>query len=119
MSRTFARYPFPDDDGVSLDRVLTRLSADDRLAMTWRPTEDWLLEVSPALSVALAAVLGRVGVRKLEPTMRSGLVLVPERAMRSVQAALAKRPNVSAVWSRVEGVEFATERSRRAFEALI
>lgn len=119
MSRSFAHYPFPDDDGASLDRVLTRLSADDRLAMTCRPTEDWLLDVSPALSVALAAVLGRLGVRKLEPTMRSGLVLVPERAVRSVQAALAKRPSVSAVWSRVEGVEFATDRSRAAFEAML
>lgn len=119
MSRIFAHYPFPDDDGVSLDRVLTQLSADDCLAMTWRPTEDWLLEVSPALSVALAAVLGRIGVRKLEPTMQSGLVLVPERALRSVRAALAKRPSVSAVWSRIEGVEFATDRSRAAFERLI
>lgn len=114
-----AYYPFPDDGGAALYRVISKLSAADRLAMTWQPTPDWVLEVPPPLSVALAANYARKGVRRLDQTMQSGRLLVPAREVAAIQTALAKRPNATATWSRVEGVEFANARARQTFEALI
>lgn len=114
-----AYYPFPDDGGAALLRSILRLPASWRLAVTWRPTQDWLLEVTPALSVALAVNYARFGARRLDPTMQGCRLLVPAAAVDMIRATLERRPNVSAVWSRVEGLEFTTEGARRAFEAAL
>lgn len=87
--------------------------------MTWQPTDGWLLELPPPLSVAMASVFAGLGVRRLDPTMQSGRVLVPVWAVAAIQAALSKRPNVPAVWSWAEGVEFANARSQCAFDAAL
>lgn len=112
-------YPFPEDDGETLHGVLSKLLPEDRIAMTSRPTEDWLLEVPPPLSVAIAAVFARLGVRRVYTTMESGRVLVPALAVPAIQASLARRPNGHAMWSKIEGIEFSSARSRRAFETVI
>lgn len=111
-----AYYPFPDDDGATLWRTISKLPASLGLRMTWRPTQDWLLEVTPTLSVALGVNLARFGVRRLDLTMQSGRLVVPAAAVDVVRATMERRPNAPAIWSRVEGVEFATEIARRAFE---
>lgn len=116
---SLACYPFPDDNGATLHRVISRLPESLRLAMSWKPTQDWLLEVPPHLSVALAVNYVRCGVRRLDPTMQSGLLFVPAAAVDAIQGVLVKRSSVSAIWSRVEGVEFATDKARRAFEAVL
>jgi len=62
MSRSLAHYPFPDDASQTLTRLISTLSEEDRDAMTWRPTEDWLLEVSPGFARALADMFADAGV---------------------------------------------------------
>lgn len=114
-----AYYPFPDDGGLTLLRTISRLPASVRLAMTWQPSQDRLLEVPPPLSVALAVNYVRYGIRRLDPTMQSGRLLVPSQAVAAIKTILRNRPDVPAFWSSVEGIEFATARSRRAFEALL
>lgn len=114
-----AHYPFPDDEGATLHRLISILPEALRLAMSWKPTQDWFLEVPPHLSVALAVNYVRCGVRRLDPAIQSGLLFVPAAAVAAIQAVLAKRSNVPAFWSRIEGVEFATDQDRIAFEALL
>ena len=49
-------YPFPDDGSQTLHRVISRLPERDFLALSWRPSTDWLLKVSPGLARALAGM---------------------------------------------------------------
>lgn len=114
-----AYYPFPDDGGAALHRVIAKLSAADRLGMTWQPTQDWLLEVPAALSIALSVNYVQRGVRRLDPSIRSGRLLVPATAVAAIQAVLEKRPNAALLWARIEGIEFSTARSRQAFEGAL
>ncbi len=119
MTVSVAYYAFPDDDCVSLDRVLTRMSSDDRLATIWRPTEDWLLEVSPGVARALTEMFAEAGVHQPDTDWRPGGVLVPEPMRASVEGVLRCVPEAVATWSRIEGVDFATTEARQAFEAAI
>ncbi len=113
-----AYYPFPDDNSRTLHRVLSELTVADRRAITWQPTLDWLLEASPDVAEDISDTFSDAGVRQLDPDWKSGAVLVPDHIRSAVEGCLEERDG-SAKWSQVEGVEFATERSRRAFEALI
>jgi len=118
MSRSLAHYPFPDDACETLTRVISKLPGRERQAMTWRPTEDWLLEVSPDVAKYITDTFGDAGVRQLDPDWRPGAVLVPARVRAAVQGWFNETDS-PAKWFLVEGIEFATARSRRAFEALL
>ena len=111
-------YPFPDDSSQTLHRVLSKLSVADRRAINWRPTLDWLLEVSPNVAEDITHTFGDAGVRQLDRDWRPGAVLVSDHIRPAVEARLGET-DTPAKWSRVEGVEFADTRSRRAFEAVI
>lgn len=111
-------YPFPDDSSQTLHRVLSKLSVADRRAMNWRPTLDWLLEVSPNVAEDITHMFGDAGVRQLDRDWRPGAVLVSDH-IRSAVAKWLEERDAPAKWFQVEGVEFATARSRRAFEAVI
>lgn len=113
-----AYYPFPDDSSQTLHRLLSKLTVADRRAITWQPTLDWLLEVSPDVAEGIAHTFGDAGVRQLDPDWRPGAVLVPAHIRSAVEGCLEER-DAPAKWLLVDGVEFATARSRRAFEALI
>jgi len=113
-----AYYPLLDDDGATLERVISVLPEEHRRAMTRRPTEDWLLEVSPRLADALSCLFDHMGVRHPDPSWKPGAVLVPDGIRTAVEDVL-KAAGRSGRWSQVEGVEFATEHSRRAFEAAL
>ena len=118
IGRSAAYYPFPDDSSQTLHRVLSKLPVEDRRAITWQPTLDWLLEVSPDVAEGISDTFGDAGVRQLDPDWRPGAVLVPDHIRSAVEGCLDGH-DAPAKWSQVEGVEFATARSRRAFEALI
>lgn len=113
-----AYYPFPDDSSQTLHKVLSKLPVADRRAITWQPTLDWLLEVSPDVAEGISDTFGDAGVRQLDPDWRPGAFLVPARLRAAVQGCFDET-DTPAKWSQVEGVDFATARSRRAFEALI
>lgn len=113
-----AFYPFPDDDNLTLHRVLSKLPVVDRRAITWEPTLDWLLEVSTDVAESISDAFAGAGVRQLDPDWRSGAVLVPDHIRSAVEACLDQH-DAPAKWFLVEGVEFATARSRRAFESVI
>ena len=82
-------YPFPDDGSQTLYRVISGVPEAHRHAMSWRPTEDWLLEVSQALAVTLSGMFNDAGVRQPDPVgMRDG-VLVPDEMRSSVEGVLA------------------------------
>lgn len=76
--RSLAFYPFPDDGSQTLHRVISRLPMEHRRAMTWRPTEDWLLEVSPNSAKALSGLFSHAGVHQLDPSWKAGALLVPD-----------------------------------------
>lgn len=113
-----AFYPFPNDGNQTLHRVLSKLPVADRQAITWEPTLDWLVEVSPDVAEGISDTFANAGVRQLDPDWRSGAVLVPDH-IRSAVAACLGESDGPAKWFQIEGVEFATARSRRAFEAAI
>lgn len=70
-------YPFPDDDGATLHRLLSRLPVEHSRAMRWRPTEDWLLEVPPHIAEAVSGLFSHAGVHQLDPSWKAGALLVP------------------------------------------
>lgn len=111
-------YPFPDDDAATLHRVIASLPAAEGLAATWRPTENWLLEVNPRLAMALSDIFDDAGVRRLDPSWKAGAVLVPHGVRAAVEGVLNPAGG-QGKWSQIEAVEFATAGSRRAFEALL
>jgi hypothetical protein len=113
-----AFYPFPDDGSQTIHRVISRLPVEHRQAMTWRPSDDWLLEVSKGLAEALSGMFGDAGVLQLDASWKPGAVLVPDGIRTAVQGVLDASGTASK-WSRIEGVEFDTARSRGAFEAAI
>lgn len=117
-SGSVAYYPFPDDGGATLTRIVAKLPTADRMAATWRPTENWLLEVSARLAQALPGLFEEAGVRRLDPAWKPGAVLVPHGVRPAIEAVLSAAGR-SGKWSSVEGVEFATARSQRAFEAAL
>ena len=119
MSRSMAHYPFPDDASQTLTRLISTLSEEDRDAMTWRPTEDWLLEVSPSLARGLSNMFGSSGVHQPDTDWRPGGVLVPDQIRASVEAVLKCVPDTSATWFQIAGVEFETAQARQAFEAAL
>jgi hypothetical protein len=102
MNRSIAAYPFPDDDGRTLARLVSRLPDQARFDMTWRPTDDWLLTITPRW-----------------PKARSYQVIIPNRRRPMVHCSLMCLPVQSVAWQRVEAVEFGSSASRIAFEALI
>ena len=118
MSRSLAHYPFPDDDNQTLTRLISTLSEEDRDAMTWRPTRDWLLEVSPDFARGLSNMFAEAEVHQPDPAWRPGAVLVPDHIRTSVEAVLnvIKSPGI---WFQIEGLEFFNQRARQAFEDLI
>jgi len=119
MSRFLAHYPFPDDASQTLTRLISALSAEDRDAMSWRPTEDWLLEVSPGFARGLSDMFADAGVHQPDTDWRPGGVLVPDHIRTSVEAVLKCVPDTSVTWFQVEGVEFTTAQARQAFEAAL
>jgi len=114
-----AYYPFPDDGGATLYRVISRLPVEHNRAMTWRPTEDWLLEVSPAFARGLSDMFEDAGVHQPDTDWRSGGVLVPGHIRASVEAVLKCVPTSPAAWSRIEGIEFDTAEAQQSFEAAL
>ena len=119
MSRSLDHYPFPDDASETLHRLTATLSEVDRQAMTWRPTRDWLLEVSPGFARGLSDMFADAGAYQPDTDWRPGGVLVPDHIRTSVMAVLKCVPESPATWFQVEGVEFATAEARQAFEAAL
>jgi hypothetical protein len=111
-------YPFPDDGSQTLHRVISRLPERDFLALSWRPSTDWLLEVSPGLARALAAMFEHSGVYQSDPIEMPDRVLVPDDIRASVEGVLdvIRSPGT---WFQIEGVEFWNQEAKLAFEALI
>jgi len=118
MSRSLAHYPFPDDDNQTLTRLISTLSEEDRDAMTWRPTRDWLLEVSPGFARGLSDMFAEAGVHQPDTDWRPGGVLVPD-AIRSSVAGVLDVIKSPGKWFQIEGIEFFNQRARQAFEDLI
>lgn len=114
-----AYYPFPDDGGATLDRVISRLPVEHNRATTWRPNEDWLLEVSPAFARGLSDMFEDAGVHQPDTGWRPGGVFVPNPIRTSIEAVLKCVPTSPATWFQVEGVEFDTAEARQAFEAAL
>lgn len=111
-------YPFPDDGNQTLHRVISRLSEGDRRDMTWRPSTDWLLEVSPGLARALAVMFQGAGVYQPDPVGMPDGVLVPD-AVRSLVERVLDVIRSPGTWFQIDGVEFIDQEAKRAFEALI
>lgn len=116
---SLACYPFPDDGGATLDRVISRLSIEHRRGMTWRPIEDWFLEVSPAIARRLSDMFEDAGVYRPDTDWRPGGVFVPDPIRTSIEAVLKCVPSSLATWFQIEGVEFDTSEARQAFEAAL
>ncbi len=102
MSRSIASYAFPDDEGRTLLRIVSRLPNQARFDMTWLPTEDWLLTIMPRW-----------------PKARSYAFVIPDRRRRMARWLLRCLPGLRFGWNRIEAVEFGSAAARRAFEALI
>ena len=113
-----AYYPFPDDDGATLDRVISRLPDYLRLAMSWKPTQDWVLEVPPHIAVAVSGLFSDAGVRQLDPSWKAGALLVPYVVRAAVEGVL-NAVQASGRWSQIEGVQFDSACVRLAFEAAL
>ena len=113
-----AYYPFPDDGNQTLHRVISRLPHEHFDAITWRPTTDWLVAVSPGLARALPEMFSGSGLYQPDPSGMPDRVLVPEDIRSSVVGVLtaAKSPGT---WFQIEGVEFWNLEAKRAFEDLI
>lgn len=111
-------YPFPQDGNQTLHRVISRLPQQHAQAITWRPSTDWLLEVSPGLAHALAGMFETAGVFQPDPTGMPDRVLVPDAIRSSVEGVLnvIRSPGT---WFQIEGVEFWNQEAKLAFEALI
>jgi hypothetical protein len=118
MSRSIAHYPFPEDGNQTLHRVLSKLSEEDRRAMTWLPSTDWLLEVSPAFARALVGMFGAAGAYQPDPVEMPDRVFVPDDIRVSVECVLdvIRSPGT---WFQIEGVEFFNQEAKHAFEALV
>jgi hypothetical protein len=86
--------------------------------MSWQPSTDWLLEVSPGLARALAGMFEAAGVYQPDPDGLPDRVLVPDDIRASVEGVLdvIRSPGT---WFQIEGVEFSNQEARLAFEALI
>jgi hypothetical protein len=112
-------YPVPDDDNSTLIRAISRLSDRERAGATWHPTEDWLLETHPTLAVVLSWAFRHGGVKRPASVLMPGAVFVPRHMKSGIANVLKWLPGCQAEWSRIEGVAFATARSKQAFEALI
>lgn len=119
MSRSLAHYPFRDDDNQTLHRLIGALPESDRRAITWRPTEDWLLEVSPGFARGLSDMFEDAGVHQPDTDWRPGGVLVPGHIRASVEAVLKCVPVSPHAWFVIEGIEFDTAEARQAFEAAL
>ena len=111
-------YPFPDDGSQTLHGVLSRLPESHFDAMCWRPSTDWLLEVSPGLARALAGMFEAAGVYQPDPAGMPDKVLVPDDIRSSVERVLdvIRSPGT---WFQIEGVEFWNQEAKLAFEAAI
>jgi hypothetical protein len=111
-------YPFPDDGNQTLHRVISTLPRQHAQAITWRPSTDWLLEVSPSLARALTGMFQDAGVYQPDPVGMPDRVLVPDAIRSSVERVLdvIRSPGT---WFQIEGVEFWNQEAKRAFEALI
>lgn len=113
-----AYYPFPDDDSQTLHRMISKLPVEHRRAMVWRPTEDWLLEVSPGAARELKEMFSGTGLYQPDPVGMPDTVLVPDAIRSSVEGVLAaaKSPGT---WFQFEGVEFWNQEAKLAFEAVL
>ena len=111
-------YPFPDDGSQTLHRVISRLPEKHFLAIAWRPSTDWLLEVSPGLAHALAGMFEGAGVYQPDPVGMPDGVLVPDDIRASVEGVLDVIISPG-TWFQIEGVEFTNQAAKRAFEDLI
>lgn len=111
-------YPFPDDGSQTLHGVLSRLSGRHIDAISWRPSTDWLLEVSPGLARALAGMFLEDGAYQPDPAGMPDKLLVTDDIRSSVERVLdvIRSPGT---WFQIEGVEFWDQEAKRAFEALI
>lgn len=111
-------YPFPDDGSLTLHRVISKLPQQHAQAVTWRPSPDWLLEVSPSLAHALTGMFQAAGVYHPDPVGMPDRVLVNDDIRSSVERVLdvIRSPGT---WFQIEGVEFTNQAAKRAFEALI
>lgn len=111
-------YPFPDDGSQTLHGVLSQMPEKHFLAMSWRASTDWLLEVSPSLARALAGMFQDGGVYQPDPVGMPDGVLVPDDIRASVEGVLdvIRSPGT---WFQIEGVEFWNQEAKLAFEALI
>ena len=112
-------YPFPDDENQTLHRMISGLPNSLRSAMNWKPTQGWLLEVSPAFARGLSDMFADAGVRLLDPAWRAGGVFVPALIRTSVEAVLECVPTSPAAWFQIEGIEFDSAEARQAFEAAL
>ena len=111
-------YPFPDDGSQTLHGVLSQMPEKHFLAMSWRASADWLLEVSPGLARALAGMFPGGGVYQPDPVEMPDRVLVPDAIRSSVEGVLEvlRSPGT---WFQIEGVEFWDQEAKLAFEAAL
>ena len=111
-------YPFPQDGNQTLHRVISRLPQQHAHAMSWQPSTDWLLEVSPGLARALADKFQGAGVYQPEPVGMPDGVLVPDD-IRSLVERVLDGIRSPGTWFQIEGVEFWNQEAKLAFEAAL